>query len=313
MRITKFPPLKRTVLTTLQVNLGYRCNQSCSHCHVDAGPDRIEMMNAKDINLIPDVVKFYDLSTLDLTGGAPELHPNFRELVTKVRFLNVEVIDRCNLTILNEPGQEDLASFLANNKVTITASMPCYEEINVDKQRGKGVFEKSILGLKSLNKLGYGKKNSGLILNLVYNPQGPNLPPAQLKLEEAYREILDKEYGINFNKLYTITNMPIKRFAKQLKHSGQLVKYQELLKNQFNKNNLDNVMCKSLISVDWQGHIYDCDFNQQLGINIKGSSQHLKDLLSEKQILNGQSIQTGEHCYGCTAGSGSSCGGSLSE
>ncbi len=311
MEVITFPKLQRNILTTLQVNVGYRCNQSCSHCHVDAGPDRLEMMNHENISLIPKILELYDLSILDLTGGAPELHPGFKELVIKARELDVEVIDRCNLTILNEPGHEDLSQFLAKNKVTVIASLPCYEKANVDKQRGKGVFERSILGLRQLNNLGYGKKNNDLILNLVFNPQGADLPPPQIKLEEDYRKALYEEYGIYFNKLYTIANMPIKRFAKQLKISGELIEYQRLLEENFNPLNIENVMCKTLISVDWQGLLYDCDFNQQLGITVTGKAKHMKDLLGKKENLNNQSIQIGQHCFGCTAGDGSSCSGAL--
>ncbi|WP_320667987.1 arsenosugar biosynthesis radical SAM (seleno)protein ArsS [Prochlorococcus sp. MIT 1307] len=310
MAVCTFPKLSRSQLTTLQVNLGYRCNQKCGHCHVNAGPERKEMMDKKTLELIPKVLKHYNLNILDITGGAPELHPDFKKLVIAARDLGVEVIDRCNLTILNEPGNEGLADFLAENQVTVTASMPCYQKENVDMQRGKGVFERSLMGLRQLNSLGYGKNNDSLILNLVFNPQGDNLPPPQAKLEADYREKLNERYGISFNNLYTITNMPIKRFAAQLEISGKLSNYQKLLIEKYNSSNLENVMCKTLISVDWQGLLYDCDFNQQLGLHMQGR-YHIKDLLNQKLILEGESIEVGQHCYGCTAGSGSSCSGSL--
>ena len=311
MESITFPKISRNQLTTLQVNVGYRCNQACSHCHVNAGPNRSEMMDSNNIALIAKVLEIYKLSILDLTGGAPELHPEFKALVLEARQMGVEVIDRCNLTILNEDGYEDMPKFLADNQVTVIASLPCYEKDNVDQQRGIGVFESSLLGLKKLNQLGYGKKHSKLTLNLVFNPQGISLPPDQKSLEEDYREKLYSRYGITFNNLYTIANMPINRFAVHLSKIGQLEAYQKLLIDQFNQSNLDNVMCKSLISVDWQGHLFDCDFNQQLGIKIKGKLKHLNDLIEQKENLIGKSIEIGQHCYGCTAGNGSSCSGAL--
>jgi len=306
-----FPKITRHKLSTLQVNIGYKCNQHCVHCHVDAGPNRWEMMDATNLSLIPEVLKLYKLSTLDLTGGAPEMHPHFRDLVIEAKSLGVDVIDRCNLTILTEPGYEDLANFLAQNKVNITASLPCYLEDNVDKQRGKGVFERSLLGLRKLNDLGYGHQDGRLVLNLVFNPQGSNLPPPQKQLEIDYRKELMDKHRISFNNLYTITNMPIKRFAYQLKSKDQFNQYQNLLTQSHNPSNLATVMCRSLISVDWQGILYDCDFNQQLSMNMNGRLYHLKDLISYKKNLEGLPIQVGEHCYGCTAGNGSSCGGAL--
>ena len=278
-----FPRLSKNSVSTLQINMGYKCNQRCAHCHVNAGPERLEMMNSSTIALIPQVLKNYNIGILDLTGGAPELHPQFKELVINARELDIEIIDRCNLTILNEPGYEDLAEFLAENKVTVTASLPCYEKSNVNKQRGNGVFERSILGLKQLNRQGYGKGDKSLILNLVFNPQGTQLPPPQASLEEIYRKELNNRYGIDFNNLYTIVNMPIKRFALQLKSMGQLEGYQQLLEKKHNSSNLENVMCRTLISVDWQGFLYDCDFNQQLGMGITGKAQHLKDLIKQSQ------------------------------
>jgi len=306
-----FPTIFRDKLRTLQINLGYKCNQTCVHCHVNAGPDRIEMMDKKNIELIPEVISKYNIKTLDLTGGAPELHPNFRELAKEVSSMGVEVIDRCNLTILFEENQHDLSEFLAKNKIIVTASLPCYEEKNVDTQRGEGVFEKSIKGLKRLNQLGYGNKASELILNLVYNPQGPNLPPEQSILEKKYREILLMRYGIKFTNLYTITNMPIKRFARFLNVQGELQAYKNLLIDNHNPKNLDTVMCRDLISVDWNGLLYDCDFNQQLGIKFNSEPKSLMDLSNGKYNLYKRKISVGDHCYGCTAGSGSSCGGAL--
>lgn len=308
---TDFPALRRRRLSTLQVNLGYRCNQSCVHCHVSAGPSRKEMMDKENLALIPQVLAARGIATLDLTGGAPEMHEGFRDLVRQARALGVHVIDRCNLTILLEPGQEDLAEFLAANQVEVVASLPCYLAANVDKQRGNGVFDKSILALQKLNALGYGRENSGLQLSLVYNPQGAVLPPPQKSLEAAYkRELLDR-FGIVFNRLLTITNMPIQRFGSMLVSKGQFHDYMRLLKDNYAEGNLEGVMCRQLVSVDWQGLLYDCDFNQQLGLALPGPGErpHLRALLNTD--LEGQPIRVADHCYGCTAGQGSSCGGAL--
>jgi len=308
---TDFPAINRHRLTTLQVNLGYRCNQSCVHCHVNAGPNRNEMMDAENLALILQVLAARGIETLDLTGGAPEMHDDFRDLVCKARALGVHVIDRCNLTILFEPGQEDLAEFLAEQQVEVVASLPCYSATNVDKQRGNGVFEKSILALQTLNTLGYGREDSNLQLSLVYNPQGAILPPPQKSLETAYkRELLD-HFGIVFNQLLTITNMPIQRFGSMLISKGQFNEYMRLLKHNYAAVNLEGVMCRQLVSVDWQGHLYDCDFNQQLGLAFPGLSErlHLRALLNTD--LSGKPIHVADHCYGCTAGQGSSCSGAL--
>jgi radical SAM/Cys-rich protein len=310
-----FPALRRGRPGTLQVNLGYRCNQSCSHCHVNAGPSRTEMMDAATIALVPAVLRARSLTTLDLTGGAPELHPGFRALVIAARQLGVAVIDRCNLTILSEPGHGDLARFLANQGVTVVASLPCYSAANVDQQRGDGVFARSIAGLRQLNALGYGAEGSGLDLDLVYNPQGPTLPPPQAALEADYRRELEAHFGIRFNRLYTITNMPIQRFAAVLRQQGQLEDYMDLLRASHNPSNLEQVMCRSTISVDWQGYLYDCDFNQMLGLPmpglpVPGPRRHLRELL-EHDPADGP-IAVADHCFGCTAGAGSSCGGALS-
>ena len=309
---TKFPKIKRDFLETLQINIGYKCNQSCSHCHVDAGPNRIEMMSNEIINLIPKVIKANNIKLLDITGGAPELHPKFKQLVEEVRGLNVEVMDRCNLTILTEPDHINLARFLASNKVQITASLPCYNKDNVDKQRGKGVFEKSILALKQLNSYGYGINETGLILNLVYNPSEPSLPPSQKELENKYRYELKERYGIFFSNLFVLANMPINRYEKYLKIIGKLNEYNQLLKDNHNSRNLNSVMCKTTLSVDWKGYLYDCDFNQQLGLKNNGNIKHLNDMLNPLFSVKNNPISIGNHCFGCTAGAGSSCGGELS-
>ena len=312
---TEFPPLRRQALHTLQVNLGYRCNQSCVHCHVNAGPGRTEMMDAATLALIPEVLRARSIRTLDLTGGAPELHEGFRDLVRQSRALGVQVIDRCNLTILFEPGQEDLAEFLAMHHVEIVASLPCYTPDNVDRQRGTGVFDKSVAAPQRLNALGYGRPGSGLALNLVYNPQGPVLPPDQSQLERDYKRELATHFGIEFNALLALTNMPIQRFGSVLISQGKFNAYMRLLKDNFVGANLDQVMCRHMISVDWQGQLYDCDFNQQLGLALsprvpdRQARPHLRDLLTAG--LDGLPVRVADHCYGCTAGKGSSCGGAL--
>ena len=306
-----FPALHRTRLLTLQVNLGYKCNQSCLHCHVNAGPNRTEMMDEATLALIPQVLAARDIATLDLTGGAPELHEGFRALVRAARAQGVRVIDRCNLTILFEPGQDDLAQFLAAQQVDVVASMPCYSAVNVDRQRGEGVFDKSIAALQQLNALGYGQAGSGLVLDLVYNPQGASLPPNQQTLQADYKRELLAHFGIVFNELFALTNMPIQRFGSTLVSKGQFDDYMQLLQGSFHPNNLAGVMCRNMVSVDWQGWLSDCDFNQQLGLPLghSGVRRHLRDLL--KIDLEGQAIRVAGHCYGCTAGQGSSCGGAL--
>ena len=307
-----FPAIKRQQLKSLQVNLGYKCNQSCTHCHVNAGPTRTEMMQDEIIELVIKYLQLHPVSLLDLTGGAPELHSRFRELVLKARELNIAVRDRCNLTILFEPEQETLAEFLAHNKVEVVASLPCYTEENVNKQRGKDVFSPSIKALKKLNALGYGSQD-GLNLHLVYNPSGPVLPPAQYQLEQDYKQHLDKDFGIVFNKLFVITNMPIQRFGSSLLSTGHFDSYMSTLRESYQAENLDTVMCKDTVSIDWQGYMYDCDFNQMLNEPLTDESQHslhLRDLFH--QDLTAMRIKTGNHCYGCTAGQGSSCSGALS-
>jgi radical SAM/Cys-rich protein len=268
-------------------------------------------MDPATLALIPHVLAARQLSCLDLTGGAPELHPQFRELVVAARQLGVEVLDRCNLTILSEPGQADLARFLADQGVTVVASLPCYAAENVDRQRGSGVFERSIEALRQLNALGYGQPGSGLELQLVYNPQGPDLPPPQAQLEADYRRVLAADFGVVFTSLYALANMPIQRFASWLQAQGKLEAYQALLQNKHCGANLERVMCRSLISVDWQGWLYDCDFNQQLGLSAAGRSRrHLGELLGWDP--QGDGVAVADHCFGCTAGGGSSCGGALS-
>lgn len=304
-----FPALRRSQFTTLQVNLGYRCNQSCSHCHVDAGPHRLESMDAATVALVPAVLEARQIRCLDLTGGAPELHPLFRDLVHQARAQGVAVIDRCNLTILQEAGQEDLAPFLADQGVKVVASMPCYLADNVDRQRGRGVFERSIAALRELNALGYGQPESGLQLDLVFNPQGAVLPPPQELLETDFRKVLASSHGVVFNNLLALANMPIQRFGEVLRSRGELDTYRALLRRQHRDSNLPHVMCRSLVSVDWRGFLHDCDFNQQLGLGM-ASSRHLADLLNWDPA--DASILVGEHCFGCTAGGGSSCGGALS-
>ena len=309
---TDFPTVYRDRIDTLQANLGYRCNQSCTHCHVAAGPRRTEEMGWETMELLLRYVSAWGIATLDLTGGAPELNPHFRRLVVRAREQGIRVIDRCNLTILNEPGQENLAAFLAEHAVEITASLPCYLEENVDQQRGKGVFESSLAGLRQLNVLGYGQPGSGLILNLVYNPLGPVLPPDQIGLEAAYQHELGTRYGIVFNHLLALANMPIQRFGSQLISRGQFKPYMDLLKSAHRDENLEVVMCRHLISVDWQGYVYDCDFNQMLKLPLGGNGPgrtHLAELLDRE--LAGARVRVADHCYGCTAGQGSSCGGAL--
>ncbi|MGD9844691.1 MAG: arsenosugar biosynthesis radical SAM (seleno)protein ArsS [Variibacter sp.] len=309
-----FPPLRRGTLQTLQVNVGYRCNQSCVHCHVNAGPHRTEEMAGETVDTVLAFIERQRITTLDITGGAPELNPHFRRLVTGARDRAVHVMDRCNLTILEQPGQEDLAEFLAAQQVEIVASMPCYQIDNVDRQRGQGVFDGSIRGLRRLNAVGYGRPEAALTLNLVYNPQGPSLPPPQAALENDYKRVLGERYGIVFNNLYTLANMPIQRFGAILLSQGQFDDYLALLQHAHLDANLDGVMCRSLISVDYRGYVYDCDFNQMLDLPLGGGGherRHLSDLLHAD--LAGRPVRVAGHCFGCTAGQGSSCGGALKE
>ena len=308
--IKNFPSINKENIDTLQINIGYKCNQACKHCHVNSSPFRTEKMSNDIITLIPKIIDKYKIKTLDITGGAPELHPEFKNLITSLSSKKVDIIDRCNLTIFFEEGYKDLPQFLAKNNVIVTASLPCYEKNNVEVQRGYGVFEKSIKAIKILNDLGYGKGKEGLILNLVYNPVKPILPPSQSVLEADYKRILNEKYNIFFNNLYTITNMPINRYADSLKREGELDNYYKLLKDNFNKNNLENLMCKKTISVNWQGEIYDCDFNQQINLRGNKGPKTLSDLMNES-ITFDYGVAVNEHCFACTAGSGSSCGGTL--
>lgn len=313
LMVSDFPAVTRGELDTLQVNLGYRCNLSCTHCHVGAGPTRSEQMDRETIQDVLTFLRKKNISTLDLTGGAPELNPYFRELVEDARKMGVHVIDRCNLTVLLEQGQETLADFLAEHQVEVVASLPCYAEQNVDQQRGKGVYQQSIDALKLLNRLGYGQCGS-LRLNLVYNPGGAFLPPSQAGLEQDYKRELASRHGIVFDHLFVLANMPISRFGSVLLSRGQFYDYMKLLKSNYAAQNLEQVMCRHLISVDWRGQVYDCDFNQMLDmpLTLLASDRprpHLRDLLARE--LEGQPIAVADHCYGCTAGQGSSCGGAL--
>jgi radical SAM/Cys-rich protein len=309
---TDFPAIRRKKLDTLQANLGYKCNQSCVHCHVNAGPNRTEMMDWQTMQTVLQFVRLSGVGLLDITGGAPELNPHFRDMVKQARASGVRVMDRCNLTILAEPGQEDLARFLADHGVEITASLPCYTEELVDRQRGKGVYEKSVAGIRKLNALGYAKPGSGLTLNLVYNPQGASLPPAEEKLEADYKRVLGESFGIVFDRLFTLANMPIQRFGSTLVSKGQFAPYMKLLRDNHREENLAAVMCRTLISVDWQGYVYDCDFNQMLGLPLAIAGKpkvKLTELIGRD--LEGNPIAVADHCFGCTAGQGSSCGGAL--
>ena len=309
---TDFPALRRRRLETLQVNVGYVCNQACLHCHVNAGPTRTEAMTRETADQVLQYLAASGAATLDITGGAPELNAHFRHLVVGARMRGVDVMDRCNLTVMFEPGQEDLPAFLAAQRVAIVASLPCYTEELVDRQRGAGVYEKSVAAIRRLNDAGYAREGSGLTLDLVYNPQGPSLPPEQAKLEADYKRILGEKFGIAFNRLFTLANMPIQRFGSTLVTRGQFAGYMKLLRGAHRDENLDSVMCRSLVSVDWQGYLYDCDFNQMLGLPLRvagRSRMHLTDAM--RRDLDGNPIVVRDHCYGCTAGQGSSCGGAL--
>jgi len=303
-------PIRATSIEVLQINVGKLCNQTCTHCHVDAGPERRESMSRETAETIIKILEQTTIPTLDITGGAPEMNPNFRWLVQQARRLGRRVIDRCNLTILMANGFNDLPEFLAEHEVEVVASLPCYLEENCDSQRGDGVFKRSIEALRRLNQLGYGQLGSSRTLTLVYNPVGPSLPPAQRELEAAYRRELKSRYEVVFSNLYTITNLPISRFLDELLNSGQLEKYLQKLIGAFNPLTVDGVMCRTMVSVDWQGNLYDCDFNQMLGMGLRqGLPQHIRDFDPKK--LGERAIQTGRHCFGCTAGAGSSCQGAV--
>ncbi len=302
--------LQRDAIKTLQVNIGKRCNQACHHCHVESGPNRTENMTLDTVDrLLKLLAKEPQIHTVDITGGAPELNPHFRHFVVEIRRMGKEVIDRCNLTVLFEEGQNDTPEFLADNNVQIVASLPCYKESNVEAQRGRGVFGKSISALEKLNALGYGKEGTGLILNLVYNPVGEHLPPAQIGLEADYHAHLKDEFNIEFNQLFTITNMPIKRYAHMLEREGKMHNYMQLLIDNFNPQAALDVMCTELVSVAWDGQIYDCDFNQMLDIPLNWKARNIFDIEHFTNIES--NIAVASHCFGCTAGAGSSCGGAL--
>ncbi|MDZ4849036.1 MAG: arsenosugar biosynthesis radical SAM protein ArsS [Pirellulaceae bacterium] len=303
-----FERIHRTSLSTLQINLGKLCNQTCTHCHVDAGPDRRESMSRETAEQVVAFLKSSTVETLDITGGAPEMNPHFRWLVEQAHALKMKIIDRCNLTILLAPGFTYLPEFLANYQVTVIASLPCYLEENCDAQRGSGVFNKSIEAIQQLNRLGYGDPSSGLELHLVYNPVGTSLPPDQSKLEADFREQLMARYGLQFNHLYTITNMPISRYLADLLSRNEYMKYMQKLIDSFNPNTVGELMCRSLVSVDWNGFLFDCDFNQMLDLHLDPTKAvHISEV-SEDDLI-GRAIQTANHCFGCTAGCGSSCTG----
>lgn len=311
LKKTDFPAISRNNLEVLQINLGYLCNLSCTHCHVNAGPKRTELMDKHTIKQVLSFIDDHQINTIDLTGGAPEMNPHFQYLVEAAVNKGIKVIDRCNLTILQEAGYQNLAKFLADKQVEIIASLPCYMEDNVDKQRGKGTFNASILALKALNKLGYGQTDTDLTLNLVFNPQNATLPPEQMTLEKSYKQHLKKQFGIVFNQLFVMTNLPIQRFGSTLISKGEFKQYLQLLQDNFQPQNLTQVMCKNTLSIDWQGFVYDCDFNQMLKLPLSTAKEktHIKQLTQPSFF--GQAIKTLQHCYGCTAGQGSSCGGAL--
>ena len=312
LKNTDFPTIRRQQMETLQLNLGYLCNLSCVHCHVAAGPKRTELMARNTMEEALAVADRFEVAKLDLTGGSPEMNPDFRWLVEQARARDIHVMDRLNPTIIEEPGYEWVGDFLAKHRIEVIASLPCYSKENVDAQRGNGVFEASIKALQKLNRLGYGQEGSGQVLNLVYNPVGPVLPPSQTQLQQDYKSFLFDEFGLVFNQLFTITNMPIKRFGSMLLSKGKFEDYLALLKNAYQPANLAAVMCRHLISVDYLGYVYDCDFNQMLGLPLGGDKRrlHLSDLLEADAVP--RAIGIAEHCYGCTAGQGSSCGGALS-
>lgn len=306
--------LRRQTLGTIQINIGRKCNQACHHCHVESSPIRTENMSVETVSRVIELLeKSPMIKTVDITGGAPELNPEFRRLVSRSRSLGKEVIDRCNLTILFEPGQEETAYFLKEHRVHVVASLPCYSKENVEKQRGRNVFDKSIEALKLLNNLGYGKMNSGLILDLVYNPTGPFLPPSQIKLQADYQKELKELFDIEFNQLFTITNMPIKRFLQDLERANKLDTYMELLANSFNPQAAHGIMCRTLLSVAWNGELFDCDFNQMLELPLGTGKKTIWDVSSFDEIKSGKKITFANHCYACTAGAGSSCSGSLTD
>lgn len=309
LRMYGLGPLRRAPLRDLQINVGRLCNQACNHCHVDAGPKRTEIMTWETMQAIIDWAARARIGNVDITGGAPEINPNFRRLVDAFIAIGARVTSRCNLTVLLEPAQEDLAMWYAARRVRLVCSLPCYSRSNVDAQRGKGVFNKSITALRRLNAQGYGRDDM-LLLDLVYNPSGATLPPPQANLEQDYKQRLLEDFGIRFNKLLTLTNLPINRFAHYLDSSGQRETYQKLLLDNFNPDTVTDLMCRHLLSVDWLGRVYDCDFNQMLDLPLAaGRPRYLWQI--DADALVDKAISVGNHCFGCTAGSGSSCGGAL--
>lgn len=302
-------PLHSRAIEILQINVGKVCNQTCTHCHVDAGPDRRENMSREIAELVVETLAQPEIEVLDITGGAPEMNPQFRWLVEQARALQKHVIDRCNLTILLANGFKDLPEFLAQNEVEIVASLPCYLEENCDAQRGDGVFKQSIEALQKLNDLGYGKPDSPLRLCLVYNPVGNSLPPSQEKLESDYRDQLHSRYGIEFTSLYTITNMPISRYLDDLLRTEKYLEYMEKLIAAFNPASIRGLMCTNTLSVDWQGYLFDCDFNQMLDLPVTTAAKHLRDI--DWKSLRNRQVAIDNHCFGCTAGAGSSCQGAI--
>jgi radical SAM/Cys-rich protein len=303
---------KRRAVDVLQVNLGRYCNLACIHCHVESGPTRKEMMSRENVDAALRFLARTEIPTLDITGGAPELHQDFAYLVASARKLGRHVMDRCNLTVIFEPGMEYLPEFFKRNEVELVCSLPCYSEENVDRQRGKGTFDASIRALQRLNEIGYGQPDSDFALNLVYNPVGPHLPPPQEKLEQDYKRILGEKFGIVFNRLFCLSNMPITRYATHLKLRGEYDHYRDLLAASFNPATLPQVMCRNLISVGWDGSVYDCDFNQMLDVALaNGAGERLSIATLALEDVADRSILVGDHCYACTAGAGSSCGGAL--
>lgn len=305
-------PLTRRRVDALQVNLGRYCNLACIHCHVESSPARTEMMSRETVDAVLAFLARSSIPTLDLTGGAPELHPDFDYLIESARAIDRHVMDRCNLTVVFEPGKDYLPEFFKRHQVELICSLPCYSEENVDRQRGKGTFDLSIGALQRLNEIGYGQPDSNLLLNLVYNPVGPHLPPRQEKLEQEYKQKLGADFGIVFNHLFCLTNMPITRYAKHLRLRNEYDRYQDLLENNFNRATLGHLMCRNLLSIGWQGSVYDCDFNQMLDLALTNDAGERLDIASlEPEVVERGAIRSGDHCYACTAGPGSSCGGAL--
>jgi len=305
-----YPILKPTKIEMFQINIGKLCNQTCSHCHVDAGPDRKENMTRKTLETCLDILSQHDIPMVDITGGAPEMNPHFRWFVEECSKLGKQVIDRCNLTIIvANKKYHDLPEFFAKHKVQVVSSLPYFSKSRTDSQRGDGVFEDSIKALKMLNEVGYGKEGSGLELNLVYNPSGAFLPAAQETLQAEFKRQLERKYNIVFNQLFAITNLPVSRFLDYLIESGNYEEYMTSLVDAFNPATIDGLMCRNTISVSWDGYMYDCDFNQMLDLKLKGEAKHIDDFNLEE--LEGRNIIVDQHCYGCTAGSGSSCGGEI--